>query len=159
MSSLLYNGPEVGKECPTWYTTCHGTDVIEHEHLVWCYIEWKHSAPRIVIKSMWLLLQQISRILEESRFDIESDASLSRACSLELKDHCGDIPKGDGLSMASCLLTIVITVSLLSIKGCQSWGHVVARGSCRGWGFGGQESKGRAPVEGLGTVKLKHFAK
>jgi len=46
-------------------------------------------------------LQQISRILEESRFDIESDASLSRACSLELKDHCGDIPKGDGLSMSS----------------------------------------------------------
>jgi len=47
------------------------------------------------------LFQQISRILEESRFDIESDASLSRACSLELKDHCGDIPKGDGQSTAS----------------------------------------------------------
>jgi len=45
------------------------------------------------------LLQQITRILEESRFDIESDASLSRACSLELKDHCGDLPKGDGQSM------------------------------------------------------------
>jgi len=54
-----------------------------------------------------LLLQQISRILEESRFDIESDASLSRACSLELKDHCGDIPKGDGQSTAFAPVSVV----------------------------------------------------
>ena len=52
-----------------------------------------------------LWLQQISRILEESRFFIESDASLSRACMLELKDHCGDIPKGDGQSMYPSVLT------------------------------------------------------
>lgn len=55
-------------------------------------------------KRVLLLLQQISRILEESHFDIESDASLSRACSLELKDHCGDIPKGDGQSMLTSVI-------------------------------------------------------
>ena len=53
-----------------------------------------------------MLLQQISRILEESRFDVESDAALFRACGVELKDHCGDIPRGDGRSMPSCLLML-----------------------------------------------------
>jgi len=51
------------------------------------------------VSGLLIFWQQITRLLEESRFDIESDASLSRACSLELKDHCGDIPKGDGQSL------------------------------------------------------------
>jgi len=67
------------------------------------------------MKYWFNVLQQISRILEESRFEIESDASLSRACSLELKDHCGDIPKDSGQSM-TCTVNIVSSTKTLYLQ-------------------------------------------
>lgn len=48
---------------------------------------------------------EVVRIIEESQADIHADIRLFKACSVDLKQHCGEIIRGEGRQM-NCLVAI-----------------------------------------------------
>ena len=48
------------------------------------------------LSSFHCRLQEVTRILAESRADIQVDPLLHRACAMDLKHYCADIPLGEG---------------------------------------------------------------
>jgi len=48
---------------------------------------------------------EVVRIIEESQADIHADIRLFKACSVDLKQHCGEIVRGEGRQM-KCLVFI-----------------------------------------------------
>lgn len=58
----------------------------------------------VSLKLFSIMSQEVNRVLEESKFDVHADAILHHACSIELQQHCSEIPTGDGRSKFVCLL-------------------------------------------------------
>ena len=52
---------------------------------------------------VFCVYQQLTQILEETQFDISADAVLHRVCINELKEHCSDVPTGEGRSKSYVL--------------------------------------------------------
>jgi Golgi apparatus protein 1 len=79
----------------------------------------EHVAKKEITSDTNLLcFLQISRVMEENQFDIQSDVVLYRACSSELKDHCSDVPAGEGRKVA-CLMTVLNAKKQDLAKDCQ----------------------------------------
>ena len=53
---------------------------------------------------MFLFLQEIVRQMREGRTDIQSDPVLYKACAVDVKRHCSDVPfgRGKGTSIIPC---------------------------------------------------------
>ena len=58
-------------------------------------------------------MQQIIRVISENKADVHVDPLLYRACALDIKHYCADVPRGEGRRKLSPFLIVVCYFLLL----------------------------------------------
>ncbi len=87
--STLFRVKEVDPICQRKYNTRFYISPL-------CSLETQKFEILRIYLSHVLYLQEVIRILQESRADVQVDPILHKACALDIKHYCSNIPQGEG---------------------------------------------------------------